>query len=475
MDTSHVSYLPIRQMLTRRAWFERIRDGLGGIALGSLLGETLTAESARHFDVLVKRPHFTPKAKRVILLFQNGGPSQMDLFDPKTELIKRHGEAPGAGYVNTVDVKKTGSWLGSPFQFARYGQSGTVLSELLPGLAQHADEIAVIRSMVTVHSNHEQALRNINTGLINPGRPALGSWIAYGLGSENQDLPAYVAILNPNGLPIDGAKNFSSGWLPPVYQGMAMRADGTPVLNLATRGSVRDSAHRLELLQQLNREHLRARPNELELEARISSFELAARMQVAASDALDLSKEAKTTHELYGTDDEHTSIYGRQCLLARRLVERGVRFVQVLHKSQPWDTHKENEKGQRKISRQTDQPVHALLTDLRQRGLLDETLVIWAGEFGRTPMAEGDDGRDHHKHAFSLWMAGGGIRGGVTHGTTDDFGYHVVENPVSTADYHATILHLLGLDHERLTYRHGNRDESLTDVHPTKVVKEILA
>lgn len=471
----HTRFTPMRQILTRRGCLERIGFGLGGIALGSLLGEAAEATPQAGYDVLVKKPHFTPKAKQVILLFQNGGPSQVDLFDPKPELTKHGGKKPGEGYVNTVDAAKTGTWLSSPFRFSPLGQSGMVLSEVLPGLAKHVDEIALIRSMVTVHSNHEQALRNINTGLINPGRPALGSWIAYGLGTENQSLPAYVAILNPSGFPVDGVKNFSSGWLPPLYQGMAMRAEGAPVLNLETRGSAGDSADRLALLQQLNRMHMEPRRDQLELEARIASFELAARMQVAASDALDLSKESQPTREFYGTENEDTAVYARQCLLARRLVERGVRFVQVLHHSQPWDTHKENEKGTRKVARQTDQPVAALLTDLKQRGLLDETLVIWAGEFGRTPMAEDKDGRDHHKYAFSLWMAGGGIKGGVTYGATDDFAYRVAENPVTTADYHATILHLLGLDHKRLTFPHGSREERLTDVHPAKVVKALLA
>ena len=474
LANGHVRFTPMRQVLTRRDWFGDICFGLGGIALGSLLGETLGAASQGSYNVLVKKPHFRAKAKRIILLFQNGGPSHVDLFDPKSELIKRQGEQPGEGYINTVDVKKTGKWFGSPFRFSKHGQSGLVLSELLPGLAKHADEIALIRSMVTVHSNHEQAIRNINTGLINPGRPALGSWITYGLGTENQSLPAYVAILNPEGLPVDGVKNFSSGWLPPVYQGMAMRAQGAPVLNLETRGSAEDSADRLELLQQLNREHLKTHSDQLELNARIASFELAARMQVAATDALDLSRESEATRKLYGIDNKDTAIYGRQCLLARRLTERGVRFVQLLHKGQPWDTHKENEKGTRKICRQTDLPVDALLTDLKQRGLLDETLVVWSGEFGRTPMAEGTDGRDHHKYAFSLWMAGGGVKGGVSYGSTDDFGYRVVDQSVSTADYHATVLHLLGLDYANLTFRHGNREEKLTDVHPAKVVKTVL-
>ncbi|MEX2260944.1 MAG: DUF1501 domain-containing protein [Bryobacteraceae bacterium] len=459
-------------MLGRRDFFSRLSLGLGGMALGGLLARA--ADGAR-YDVLPKKPHFQQKAKRVILLFQNGGPSQVDLFDPKTELAKRHGQKPGEGFVNTVDIKKTGTWMTSPFRFEPRGKSGMVLSEVLPGLARHADDIALIRSMVTVHSNHEQAIWNFNTGLITPGRPSLGSWVAYGLGTENQNLPAFVAILNPEGLPVDGARNFSSGWMPPVYQGLAMRAEGTPVLNLQSQSSAAAAQSRLDLVQQLNREHLKTRGDQLELEARIASFELAARMQLAASDAVDLSREPKETHELYRTEDKEAGTHGRQLLLARRLVERGVRFVQVLHSGQPWDTHTDNDAGTRKICRKTDEPTAALLTDLKQRGMLDDTLVIWGGEFGRTPMAEGKDGRDHHKFGFSLWLAGGGVKGGVTYGSTDEFGYAAVENPVTVADFHATILQLLGLDFQRLSYHHDTRDEKLTDVHEAKVVRGILA
>ena len=474
----HIRYTPFRRMLSRRDLFQSIGAGLGGMALANLLGQAFAATAGARraeYDVLPKNPHFPPKARRVILLFQNGGPSQVDLFDSKQELTKRDGQKPGQGYVNDVDAKKTGAWLCSPFKFSKQGQCGMELSELLPGLASHVDKLTLIRSMVTDHSNHEQAIWNFNTGLIAPGRPSLGSWVAYGLGTENQNLPAFVAILNPKGLPVDGARNFSSGWLPPVYQGLPMRAEGTSVLNLETRGSAEAASARLDLIQQLNREHLKTRAGQLELEARIASFELAAHMQLAATDALDLSKESKETHALYRTGDEIAGVHGRQCLLARRLVERGVRFVQVLHNGQPWDTHVNNEKGLRDICRKTDEPTAALLTDLEQRGMLSDTLVIWAGEFGRTPMAEGKDGRDHHKFAFSLWLAGGGIKGGLTYGSTDDFGYHAAENPVTVADFHATILRVLGLDHERLTFRHDTRDERLTDVHKAKAVTAILA
>jgi len=471
----HVSYTPMRRVLSRRDFFGRIGSGLGGIALGSLLAEANDAGMDMQYDVLPKKPHFAPKARRVIMLFQNGGPSHVDLFDPKVELIRRQGQKPGEGYVNPVDVKKTGVWLGSPFRFSRHGQCGMELSELIPETAKHADEMGLIRSMVTAHSNHEQAIWNFNTGVVQAGRPAMGAWVVHGLGSENRNLPAYVAILNPKGLPVDGIRNFSSGWMPQVYHGMPMRAEGTPVINLEPRGDAADARDRMELLQQLNREHLGRHPGQLELEARIASFELAARMQLEASTVLDLSKETAETRALYGTESPETGVHARQCLLARRLVENGVRYVQVLHQGQPWDTHKENEKGQRKIAAKTDKPTAALLTDLKRRGLLEDTLVIWAGEFGRTPMAEGPDGRDHHKDVFSLWMAGGGVKGGSVYGASDDFGYHAVENPVNIADFHATVLYLLGLDHKRLVFPHGTRDERLTDVHDARVIRDIVA
>ncbi|MFN7925986.1 MAG: DUF1501 domain-containing protein [Bryobacteraceae bacterium] len=470
---SHVERSPIRQMISRRDVFTRLGSSLGGLALASLL-ESAQGASAK-FDVLPKKPHFPARAKRVVLLFQNGGPSQMDLFDPKPELRKRHGEKPGDGYINTVDIKKTGTWMGSPFEFRRAGKCGMEISEILPGLARHADDITLIRSMVSEHSNHEQAIWYFNTGLITPGRPAMGSWVTYALGTENQDLPAYAAIMHPKGLPVDGVRNFSSGWMPPVYQGMAMRAEGTPVLNLKPAGSEAAAASRLELLQDFNRAHLATRQDQLELEARIASYELAARMQLAATEALDISREPRAMHELYKTDDADAGVHGRQLLLARRLLERGVRFVQVLLSDQPWDTHQRNESGNRAIARRTDEPAAALLEDLKQRGLFDDTLVIWGGEFGRTPMAEGKDGRDHHKFGFSLWLAGGGLKRGYVHGGTDEFGYHSVDQPVSMADFHATILHLLGIDHERLVYHNNTRIEKLTDVRPAKVVRDLVA
>jgi uncharacterized protein (DUF1501 family) len=465
------------RLLSRREFFSRLGTGAGALALASLMAEEAqaSAPSRQRYDLLPKAPHFAPKAKRVIYLFQNGGPSQVDLFDPKPELTKREGEKPGEGFVNDVDAKKTGAWLGSPFKFHRHGQAGMELSELLPELGKHADEIAVIRSMVSEHENHEQACGYMHTGSVVAGRPTMGSWITYALGTENGSLPAFVALLNPGGMPVDGSRNWSSGWMPPLYQGMPVRAtDNTPILNLEPRGPAEASEARLRLLQRLNAEHLKARQDNLELEARIASFELAARMQLAATDALDLKKEPETTRKLYGMDRAETATYGRQLLMARRLVERGVRFVQVMMNGQPWDTHTNNAGSLRSLCQSTDLPVSGLLADLRRRGLWDDTLVIWTGEFGRTPFAEGKDGRDHHKRGFSLWVAGAGIRGGVTHGATDEFGYAAVKDVVTVADFHGTLLHLLGLDFRRVTFRHETRDERLTDVHDARLVRSIL-
>jgi hypothetical protein len=466
----------ILRLLTRRAFFSRLGSGAGALALASLFAEQAAADARGRYDLRLRPPTRSARARRVIYLFQNGGPSQVDLFDPKPELKRREGEKPGDGYVNDVDAKKTGTWLPSPFAFSRHGSSGLELSELLPNLARHADRIAVIRSMVSEHENHEQACCHMHTGSPVAGRPTFGAWVTYALGSESQNLPAYVAILDPGGLPVDGARNWSSGWMPPVYQGMPVRGTPTaPVLNLEPRVPAAAAAARFRLLQQLNREHLATRPGNLELEARIASFELAARMQLTASNALDVAQEPAATRALYGLDAPHTATYGRQLLLARRLVERGVRFVQVMQAGQPWDTHQNNSNQLRTLCAATDSPVAALLTDLEQRGLLDETLVVWTGEFGRTPFAEGKDGRDHHKRGFSLWLAGGGIRGGVTHGASDEFGYHAVTDIVTAADFHATLLHLLGLDFQRLTFHHDGRDERLTDIHQAKIVRPVLA
>ena len=469
------------QPLSRRSVLSGLGNGFAGLALGSLVqpdarGDGETAS-------LSQRPQaFSGPARAVIQLFMHGGPSHVDLLDPKPMLDRYHGTTPPAEIDDDED--RTKYLLGTPFPFRRHGQSGLEFSSALPHIASHADDIAVIRSMFTEHRNHEQAIWMANTGLVRPGRPNIGSWVAYGLGSETSDLPAYVALPDPVGLPVDGARNWSSGWLPPIYQGTPFRSQGVPVLHLnpATPRSSRVSTGRLGLLQALNRKHLRQRPGELELEARIANFELAARMQLSATDALDLKNETAETHALYGLDNPATKSYGARCLMARRLVERGVRFVQLFMRGQPWDTHSNNTSGLTKVCGQTDGPVGGLLSDLKRRGLFESTIVQWGGEFGRTPGAElregntarGNEGRDHHPYGFSVWLAGGGIRGGQAYGATDDFGYRSIQNRTQTADLHATILHQLGLDHEQLTYTHNGRDERLTDVYEAKVIRPLI-
>ncbi|MGH7340683.1 MAG: DUF1501 domain-containing protein, partial [Candidatus Rokuibacteriota bacterium] len=367
--------------------------------------------------------------------------------------------------------------LKSPFKFSSHGRSGLEFSETLPHIAEHADDLAVIRSMTTEHRNHEQALWMMHGGMTVAGRPTIGAWVAYALGTENQNLPAYVALPEPGGLPIDGIRNWSSGWLPPLFQGTAFRSEGVPVLNLTPKSARPGDVERarLDLLSEMNALHKARRPGELELDARVASFELAARMQLSATDALDLSKESDETRKMYGLGPSKTSSYGRRCLMARRLVERGVRFVQIFMAGQPWDTHNNNAASTRNCCEKTDLPVGGLLRDLKQRGLLESTLVVWGGEFGRTPGAQGKDGRDHHPYGFSVWLAGGGIKGGQAYGATDDFGYRPVVDRCRVADLHATMLHLLGLDFGRLSYRSHGRDERLTDVVEAKVLTRLLA
>ena len=469
----------------RREMISRMGSGFGGIALSALLGDfdrTAVATESVTQNVRARPPQLQPRARAVIQLFMHGGPSQVDLLDEKKELSRLSGQAPPAEVAD--DENRTTYLLGSPFRFSKHGESGLEFSEVLPSIARHADDIAVIRSMFTEHRNHEQAIWMANTGLIVSGRPNIGSWVAYGLGAESQNLPAYVSLPDPGGMPVDGARNWSSGWLPPVYQGTAIRSEGLPVLHLqpkAARTSEIDSG-RMELLRKLNARHQEVRPGELELDARIASFELAARMQLSATDALDLNQETAATQQLYGLDNDKTRAYGKRCLMARRLVERGVRFVQIFMAGQPWDTHANNVSGIRSCCAQTDLPIGGLLTDLKQRGLLDSTLIQWGGEFGRTPGAEqrdgnktpGIEGRDHHPYGFSVWLAGGGIRGGQAYGATDDFGYRAITNRTQTADLHATILHQLGLDHERLTFNHNSRDERLTDVYKSHVIEPLV-
>jgi hypothetical protein len=467
-------------LLTRREMLQASGLGLGSLALASLLGNESAAAAGR--DLAPRPGHFPPQARAVIMLVQNGGPSQMDLFDPKPELRRREGQV----YDTRVEMFQTGSeankLLGTPFRFHRRGKCGMEMSEVLPHLGSVADEICLVRSMVSEHNNHTEGLVLLNTGKIFPGRPALGSWVSYALGTENQNLPAYIVLRDPDGYNTSGTLLWQNGWLPALYRGTEVSTRGTPVVNLQPPEPVPSAVHRrnLDLLAKLNEEHRRAYPHESDLEARIHNYELAARMQLAAGELLDLARESAATRRLYGLDNPTTAGYGLRCLMARRLVEAGVRFVQVFPpvkpQFQPWDAHKDVKDENEAICAMTDLPSAALIKDLKSRGLLDSTIVLWSGEFGRLPVSQNGKGRDHNRNAFSLLLAGGGFRAGHVHGATDDVGYKSVEKRVRVPDLHATLLHQLGLDHTRLAYRHHGSDETLTDARVTRarVVTELL-
>jgi hypothetical protein len=480
--------------VSRRAFFQRVSGGIYGAALTYLLSREgqgghglLAAEEAtsQPNDLAPRKPHFPAKAQSVIQLFMNGGPSQMDLFDPKPALDKHHGEAYFDKIAGEVEFSKdAGALLRSPFKFARHGKCGAWVSEVMPHLAGVVDEVAFLRAMFTTNLTHEPALYLIQTGKMGPGRPAIGSWVVYGLGSENQNLPAYVVLDDPLGLPVNGVENWQAGFLPPIYQGTRFRSTGSPVLNLQPELEKPPGVAAAErnLLRELDQRHRRQRAGQPVLDARIASYELAARMQLAATNALDISQESRKTQELYGVGRKPTDSYARRCLMARRLVERGVRFVQICLNGQIWDTHASLATELKAACDRTDQPVAALLRDLKQRGLLDRTLVVWGGEFGRLPIAqlpadkdERKAGRDHNKNAFCTWMAGAGIKGGTTHGSTDELGLAAVEGKVSVADWHATILHLLGLHYDQLYYDQNGLKEKLTGVEAARVVREILS
>ena len=465
----------------RREFFSRIADGLHGTALMSLLGSDMYAAAPPVFDLKAKAPHFAPKAKSVIHLFMNGGPSQVDLFDPKPTLKRLAGTAPSRELSFAIsNGKDAGVLFPSPFEFKNRGKSGIEISSALPHLAECADDIAVIRSMYGEHANHEPALFLMHTGRTIASRPAIGAWVAYGLGTENQNLPAYVVLDGPKGLPINGISNWQSAWLPPIYQGTRFRTEGAPVLNLESRPEIPTQLVEAErsLLRKLDDMHRVQRPYQPELDARISSYELAARMQLEASTALDVNQETEATREAYGLNDPVTASYGKRCLMARRLIERGVRFVQLYIESQIWDTHGNLSTDLPAACAKTDKPVAALVKDLKQRGLLDSTLVVWGGEFGRLPISQGamkTAGRDHGPNGFTVWMAGGGLKRGVVHGATDDIGFKAAENKVSVHDFHATILHLLGMNHRELFLNRNGLQERLTDQYPARVVSEIIA
>jgi hypothetical protein len=456
--------------LSRRRFLAGLGGGFGTLALHGMLSEDASAS------------HRPARARAVIQLFQNGGPSQMDLFDPKPELTRRNGQ-PHLEKVETFQLGNKNVLLASPFQFSRHGQCGMELSELIPHLAACADDVCLVRSMHTDNNNHPFALNTMQTGKVFSGRPAMGSWISYALGSECRNLPSYIVLRDPAGYNTNGKLVWSSGWLPAAHQGTEFSATGTPVAHLqpARPSPLEARENARGFLQSLNALHLRGHPGESVLEARIANYELAARMQLEAASLLDLSGESAATRQLYGLDRPETAAYGTRCLMARRLIEAGVRYVQVFPplkpSFQPWDNHSNLKNGLKTICGQVDQPSAALIQDLKQRGLLEDVIVMWTGEFGRLPITEGADGRDHNRHAFSLLMAGGGFKGGHIHGATDDFGYKSVQDRVSVPDLHATILNQLGLDHTRLTYLHNGRPERLTDPEVTgaRIVSELLA
>jgi len=465
------------QFLSRRDMLQRAGTGFGALALaGMLADETSTrANPIGSQPLAVRSPHFPGKAKRVVHLFMNGGPSQVDTFDPKPSLEKYHGKPLPELTLRTE--RKTSGAFQSPFKFQKYGQSGIEVSELFAKTAaSRIDDMCIIRSMQAEVPNHEPSLWLMNCGDGRFPRPSFGSWVNYGLGSENQNLPGFIAMC-PGGLPITGAQNWRSAFLPGAFQGTYIDSQHTDITKLVEnirnpKWNSDDQLKQFELVRKMNARHKELRQDDPQLESRIQSFELAFRMQTEASEAFDISKETKETHDQYGS-----GVIGRQLLMTRRLLERGVRFIQLYSgNSQPWDNHDAIEVNHRKLAGEWDQPIAAFLTDLKQRGMLDSTLVMWGGEFGRTPVAELPQlsGRDHNHYGFSMWLAGGGAKGGYVHGATDEFGFAAVENKVHVHDLHATLLHLLGFDHEKLTYRYAGRDFRLTDVHGT-VVPELIA
>jgi hypothetical protein len=478
-----------RRMVSRRELLKFSGLGLGSLALAYLLKDERLwgadaadgpLKTAAYNDLRPRASHFPGPAKAVIQLYQEGGPSHLDLFDPKPELVKHNGQPHPQG-VETFMKGNKNVLMASPFQFRHHGQCGMELSDLIPRLGSVADDLCLVRSMHTEHNNHPEAHAMMLTGKIFPGRPTMGAWISYALGTENQNLPAYIVLRDPRGYTGNTKRSWSGGWLPALYQGIEFSSSGKPVQYLTPEEPNPPEAQRnaLELLSKLNAEHLRDHAGESELETRIKNYELAARMQLTVTDALDLSQESAATKKLYGIDDPVTAGYGLRCLMARRLVEAGVRFVQVLpplDSFNPWDHHNRIKEDLTKICAETDQPAAALITDLKSRGLLDATLVMWTGEFGRLPTTENAGGRDHNRHGFSLLLAGGGFKGGQVYGATDEFGYQAVVNRVSVPDLHATILHQFGLDHERLKYLYHGRNETLTDpvVSGAKIVADLL-
>jgi hypothetical protein len=466
----------------RRRLLQTSAVGFGYLALRGLLEQSTRAEVAPApalRPLAAKSPHFPAKAKRVVFLFMKGGPSHVDTFDPKPLLDRDHGKPPPFELPRVVFAKQ-GNLLKSPWKFQQYGQSGLPVSELFPHVARHVDKLCVLRSVHGTNPAHGGAVLKLHTGSDQFVRPSFGSWVTYGLGTENDNLPAFITICPT--LAHGGVNNWGAAFLPAYYQGTALGNASTP----ATQVQLKDirnpgippnlQRRQLDLLHSLHREEVARQGLDQALESRLSSFELAYRMQAAMPEAQDLSDETEATHRLYGIDDAVTENFGRQCLMARRFLERGVRFVQVTHSDSEvqWDQHGELYQGHSKNALEVDKPIAGFLEDLSRRGLLEDTLVLWGGEFGRTPTAQGTDGRDHNPHGFTMWLAGGGVKGGMAYGATDEYGYYAIENKMHVHDLHATLLHLLGLDHERLTFRYAGRDFRLTDVSG-KVAKDIIA
>ena len=472
MNPTHQHCGRFESFTTRRDFLKKAGAGFGMLALADLMGKNnlLAAGAPDAFNPMAPRAaHFPAKAKSVIWLFMEGAPSAVDMFDPKPELTKRNGQRINIDVFNG----NPGPLMKSPFNFAQHGESGAWVCEHYPNVAQHVDDFAFVKSFYSESNDHVPALYQINTGIPRPGFPSAGSWITYGLGSGNNNLPGYVVLGNNQGVK-GGNLNWSAGFLPTTYQGTLFRAGGTPVINLRRPGDVTrdDQRAQLDLMAKLNQRHLDARPGEAELLGRIQSFELAYRMQAEATDLVDFSKESAATREMYGIDKGETRSYGSKCLMARRLVERGVRFVQVYSDGE-WDAHGDLNGNHKGHCRATDKPIHALLTDLKRTGLINETLVIWGGEFGRMPVSQGNGGRDHNPNGFGMFLTGAGIKPGTSLGELDEIGYRAVVDRVSVHDLHATMLHLLGMNHKQLTYFHNGRRYRLTDV-AGEVLQKIL-
>ncbi len=467
---------------TRREFLWQVGGGFAGLALIDLLGDGgFFAGKARAQDAAPAR--IPAKAKRCVFLFMNGGPSQVDTFDPKPALAKYHGKP----YTGDAKVGSNGRAVGhlmqSPFEFQKHGKSGLEISSLFPHTAKFADDLCVIRSMHSDTAAHASGCLQMNTGSIFIGKPSLGAWLSYGLGSGNRNLPSFVVMTDPRGGPIGSASNWTAGYMPAEHQGTLFRGGGSPLLDLATPAGTSERTQRasLDLLKKLNEEHLRTHPDESELVARIESYELAYRMQTTAADVVDIGREDAATREMYGLDEKVTSDFGRKCLITRRLLEKGVRFIQLYsgggHIEDTWDGHNDCINNHKLHAGETDKPIAALIADLKRTGLWEDTLLVWGGEFGRTPTSEGigKPGRDHDWHGFSMWLAGAGVKGGQAVGSTDELGFKAAEEPCHVGDLHATILHLMGLDHHRLTYFHQGLDQRLTGVLDRRVISKVLA